>query len=157
MQLRQRPHLGWMGSSPSSPLLLRAAGLVRKLGLRLAPLRARPVAARSPVAGRGRREPKTRPVGAGEDSCAFAGRRSDDGVRGSWCTVYTSVGTNPRQRTQNTRERRVMSLRGTVVKIVSRRYHSTTRSLVIHTPLRISLVSVYALRGSHIGTPCTRI
>ena len=29
MQLRQRPHLGWMGSSPSSPLLLRAAGLVR--------------------------------------------------------------------------------------------------------------------------------
>lgn len=107
-----------MGSSPSSPLLLRAAGLVRSsdfvwllcVHVPWLPGRRWPVVADANQR-RGRWAPEKNLVRlpGGGATTGFA-------VRSAPCT---SVGTNPRQRTQNTRERRVMSLRGTVVKIVT--------------------------------------
>ena len=120
MQLRQRPHLGWMGSSPSSPLLLRAAGLVRSsdfvwllcVHVPWLPGRRWPVVADANQR-RGRWAPEktlVRSPGGGATT-GFA-------VRSAPC-VHVRRNESPRQRTQNTRERRVMSLRGTVVKIVT--------------------------------------
>ena len=121
MQLRQRPHLGWMGSSPSSPLLLRAAGLVRSsdfvwllcVHVPWLPGRRWPVVADANQR-RGRWAPEKTLVRlpGGGATTGFA-------VRSAPC-VHVRRNESPRQRTQNTRERRgVMSLRGTVVKIVN--------------------------------------
>ena len=152
MQLRQRPHLGWMGSSPSSPLLLRAAGLVRSsdfvwllcVHVPWLPGRRWPVVADANQR-RGRWAPEKTLVRlpGGGATTGFA-------VRSAPCT---SVGTN---RTAAHPKHPRAAGNVTAWNRGKNRYHSTTRSLVIHTPLRISLVSVYALRGSHIGTP-TRI
>ena len=149
MQLRQRPHLGWMGSSPSSPLLLRAAGLVRSsdfvwllcVHVPWLPGRRWPVVADA-NRRRGRWAPEktlVRSPGGGATT-GFA-------VRSAPC-VHVRRNESPRQRrTQNTRERRVMSLRGTVVKIVTTAPPALW-SYIHRFASRSCLVSVYALRGS---------
>ena len=140
-----------MGSSPSSPLLLRAAGLVRSsdfvwllcVHVPWLPGRRWPVVADANQR-RGRWAPEKTLVRlpGGGATTGFA-------VRSAPCT---SVGTN---RTAAHPKHPRAAGNVTAWNRGKNRYHSTTRSLVIHTPLRISLVSVYALRGSHIGTPTT--
>ena len=152
MQLRQRPHLGWMGSSPSSPLLLRAAGLVRSsdfvwllcVHVPWLPGRRWPVVADANQR-RGRWAPEKTLV------------RSPGGGATTGFAVRSAPCVHVRRNESTAAHPKHPRAAGNVTawNRGKNRYHSTTRSLVIHTPLRISLVSVYALRGSHIGTPRT--
>ena len=165
MQLRQRPHLGWMGSSPSSPLLLRAAGLVRSsdfvwllcVHVPWLPGRRWPVVADANQR-RGRWAPEktlVRSPGGGATT-GFA-------VRSAPC-VHVRRNESPRQRTQNTRERRVMSLRGTVVKIVTTANplsgHTYTASHLARLgiraprlPHRVPRGSIHRIAGTTRGIP----
>ena len=168
MQLRQRPHLGWMGSSPSSPLLLRAAGLVRSsdfvwllcVHVPWLPGRRWPVVADANQR-RGRWAPEktlVRSPGGGATT-GFA-------VRSAPC-VHVRRNESPRQRTQNTRERRVMSLRGTVVKIVTtappalwsyiHRFASrSSRYTRSAAPTSVHLARIYPQRAGRIPRGGTR-
>ena len=147
MQLRQRPHLGWMGSSPSSPLLLRAAGLVRSsdfvwllcVHVPWLPGRRWPVVADANQR-RGRWAPEKNLVRlpGGGATTGFA-------VRSAPCIIRRNESTAAHPKHPRAAGNVTAWNRG------KNPLPQQTRSLVIHTPLRISLVSVYALRGSHIG------